>query len=76
MTVIAFPGKQKADIAKEAREFADNLDAGEFGNVEAAMVITSGGSLQCHYWGEGINIVEAIAMLETAKFNLVQKLAQ
>ena len=74
MTVLAFPGKPKPDVAGEARAFADNLDNDEFGRVDAALVITSGGSLQCHYWGETLDLVQAIGILETAKMNLVRKL--
>lgn len=76
MSVVMFPVKTTADIPGEARDFADKAEAGEFGNLNAAIVITSGGSLQCHYWGDGVNIVEAIAMLECAKMNLVRKMCE
>ena len=74
MTVLAFPVPQRADIAKDAREFADGLEAGEYDRVDAALVITTGEALQCLYWGDGIDIVQAIGVLEVAKANLVAKL--
>lgn len=74
MTIIAFPAKPKADIAAEARDFADAVDAGEFGQPNAAIVITSGAGLETHYWGEGMSLVDAIGILETAKHFLVRRL--
>ena len=74
MTVLAFPGRPQADIAKDAREFADSIDAGEHDRIDAAIVITTGKALQCLYWGEGIDMVQAIGVLEVAKANLVLKL--
>lgn len=74
MTVLAFPAKPKADIAAEARDFADAVDAGRFASPTAAIVITSGEGLETHYWGEGLNLVDAIGILETAKHYLIRRL--
>jgi hypothetical protein len=72
MSVIPFPTKQ-TDIPGEARDFADRVEEGEFGRIDMAIVVTSGGSLQSHYWGD-MDPVKIIGMLETAKHNLVRKL--
>ena len=74
MSIIAFPVKPSADIAGEARQFADAVDAGEHGDVQAAILLTSGKSLETHYWGSDLNLVEAIGILETAKHFLVRRL--
>ncbi len=74
MTVIPFPVKPSADIAGEARAFADAVDAGEHGTIEAAMLITSGTGLDTHYWGDGLNLIDAIGILETAKHHLIRRL--
>ena len=73
--IVPFPNR-KADIAGEAREFAEKIEADEYGRIDAALVITSGGSLQCHYWGDNLDLVQAIGILETAKMNLVRKLLE
>lgn len=72
--ILSFPSKPKADIAAEARSFADKIEAGEFDRVDTVLVISSGKYLQCHYWGNELDVVEAIGVLETAKANLVRRL--
>ena len=74
MSVIPFPVKAGADVAKEAREFADAVAAGKHGDITAAIVITSGTGLDTHYWGDGMNLVDAIGILETAKHHLIRRL--
>lgn len=75
MTVLAFPVKQST-VPADAREFADKVEDGEFGKIDAAIVITSGAGLNTHYWGEGMNLVDAIGILETAKYHLVKRLTE
>lgn len=77
LRLIADHGKQIgpiSDVASEARAFADNADDGQFGRVDSAIVITQGSELATHYWGEGLDLITAIGVLEAAKQHIVRKM--
>ena len=63
-----------ADIAAEARAFADAVDDGQFGRVGSAIVISQGSQLITHYWGDGLDLVTAIGVLEAAKQHIIRKM--
>lgn len=65
-----------ADVASEARTFADEIDDGQLGQVTSAIVITSGTHLATHYWGDGLGLIEAIGVLEAAKHHIIRKLLE
>jgi hypothetical protein len=57
----------EGDVSAEARAFADDLEDGQLGHVRSAIVITQGSQLATHYWGTGLNLIDAIGVLEAAK---------
>jgi hypothetical protein len=70
--VEAFPGVDLRDIALMARKFADSVEAGEFGEIETAMVMLEGSEgIQTFGWGDVVSFRESIGMLEIAKAHLL-----
>lgn len=63
-----------SDVASEARAFADEVDDGQLGRVDSAIVISQGSELVTHYWGEGLDLITAIGVLEAAKQHIIQKM--
>ncbi|WP_155262940.1 hypothetical protein [Sphingomonas segetis] len=63
-----------ADVGSEARAFADEVDDGQLGRVDSAIVITAGTQLATHYWGHGMDLITAIGVLEAAKQHIVRKI--
>lgn len=70
--VEAFPGPNLRNIAEMARKFADSVDAGEFGELETALVMIEGAEgIQTFGWGDVVSFRETIGMLEIAKAHLL-----
>jgi hypothetical protein len=70
--VEAFPGVDLRDIANAARKFADAVDAGEFGELETALVMLEGSDgIQTLGWGGVASFRETIGVLEIAKAHLL-----
>jgi hypothetical protein len=70
--VEAFPGPNLRDIAEMARRFADSVEAGEFGDVETALVMVEGvEGIQTFGWGGVASFRETIGALEIAKAHLL-----
>lgn len=63
-----------SDVASEARAFADAVDDGQFDRVDSAIVISQGSQLATHYWGDGLDLITAIGVLEAAKQHIIAKL--
>jgi hypothetical protein len=63
-----------ADVASEARAFADEIDDGQLGKVDSAIVITHGSELATHCWGDALDLITAIGVLESAKHHILQRL--
>jgi hypothetical protein len=71
-----FRSAPDGDVAAEARKFAEDVDDGQLGRVTSAIVITSGSELATHYWGSGLNLIDAIGILEAAKHHIIMKLLE
>lgn len=70
--VEAFPGLNLRDIAASARKFADAVEAGEFGEIETALVMIEGSEgIQTLGWGDVVSFRETIGTLEIAKAHLL-----
>jgi hypothetical protein len=72
--VEAFPALNLKDIAACARKFADELEAGAFGEISMAMlVIETPDTLDTFHWGESISVREAIGIFDIAKAHFIAK---
>ncbi len=70
--VEQFPGPNLRDIAVMARKFADDVEAGNFGEVETALVVLEGSEgVQTFGWGDVVSFRETIGTLEIAKAHLL-----
>lgn len=77
MTILRLVSDEPTgDVAAEARSFADAVDDGQLGKVNGAIVITSGSALVTHYWGNGLDLIGAIGVLEAAKHHIIGKLLE
>lgn len=70
--VTELPVGNLMDIGGMARRYADDIDRGEYGDVERAVVITqlSDGSLNIMGWGENTNAYELMGLFEAAKLRV------
>lgn len=74
LNVVEFPQQCKvSDIAAMARKFADDLEAGAYGEPRNALVMLDGDSLELFNWGEGLTFQESIGALEVAKASIVRR---
>jgi hypothetical protein len=66
--VTELPVGNLMDIPGMSRRFANDLEAGDYGDVQRVMVvIESGDGIRTLGWGDSINTFEAIGLLEAAK---------
>ena len=67
-TVTEIGVRNLMDIPAMARGFADDMDAGLYGEVQRAIVIVdSDDGLRLLGWGESLSQYEALGVLEAAK---------
>lgn len=70
--VEPFPGVDLRDIAAAARKWADAVEAGEFGELETALVMVEGPEgIETFGWGNIVTFRDTIGMLEIAKAHLI-----
>jgi hypothetical protein len=69
LNVVQFPASNLNDIPLMARRFADDVEAGEYGAVEAVVIVavTDGGIVSLG-WGDADSRYKVIGMLEAGKF--------
>ena len=66
--VESLPVNNLMDIAGMARKFADDVEAGRYGEVERVIVIADcGDGMHQFGWGESVSMYEALGILEAAK---------
>ena len=67
MTVLAFPGTNWRNIPSCAREFADRLEAEEFGSVARALVVLeTDQGVHTIAWGEDVTPILAMGLYHAA----------
>jgi hypothetical protein len=72
--VEQFPNANVLDIAAVMREFADRIDAGEFGELTHALFIyETAGTIGSEVWGELTTMREAIGTFDIAKAHFLEK---
>lgn len=69
MKVVPFPAPNLANIPAMARKFADDLEAGKYGDVSAAVLVIHrpSGGVASFGWGDIDDRYAVIGMLEAAK---------
>ena len=66
--VSTLPVSNLMDIAAMARKFADDIEAGEYGEVQRVLVVADcGDGMHQFGWGESVSMYEALGILEAAK---------
>lgn len=66
--VTVLPVANLMDIAGMARKFADDIEAGRYGEPTRAIVILDCGNAMHQFgWGESLSMYEALGILEAAK---------
>jgi hypothetical protein len=67
--ITELPVRNLNDVPQMARGFADDIDAGEWGEICRAVVIAQGedGSLTILGWGENTTAYELMGLFEAAK---------
>lgn len=75
MNVVSFPREVKvSDIAAMARKFADDLEAGEYGDCLSALVIVNtDNDMHLFNWGEAFSYHESVGVLEFAKGHVIRE---
>lgn len=70
--VSELPIRNLSDIANMARGFADDLEAGEHGDLERAVLIIQheDGTLTTFGWGENTSPYELMGIFEAAKLRV------
>lgn len=74
MNIIEFPLGDLPDVAKMLRKLADDIDAGEYGAVDACAVVMTGFGLDVFGFGPNGNADRTIFLLEAGKAQLVSTL--
>ena len=66
--VSTLPVSNLMDIAAMARKFADDIEAGEYGEVQRVLVVADcGDGMHQFGWGESVSMYEALGILDAAK---------
>jgi hypothetical protein len=68
--VAELPVGNLMDVAAMARRFADDLDAGKWGEVSRVIVIVENGGMPILGWGENTSPYELMGMFESAKLRV------
>lgn len=64
--VATIPVGNLMDLAGQARELADQIDAGEYGDVRRILVVLDGAPLKLQYWGDTATSYELMGILHAA----------
>lgn len=67
MSVVAFPGTNWRDYATLAKEFAEQIGAGKFGQVDrVAIIMDTDHGVHCLTWGEMAPPLYMMGMFQAA----------
>lgn len=70
MNVVELPVQNLNDIPALARQFADDIEAGEYGKPNRVIVIMDADDLHTFGWGDVGSAFASIGLLDAAKFTM------
>ena len=71
MKVVPLPVGNLRDIASMARKFADEFEAGNYGNHVRALLVLEGEGIEMFLWGDDLTNLAAIGILDCAKARVI-----
>jgi hypothetical protein len=77
MNVVQLPTGNVQDLPAMARRFAEDLERGDYGEVNTILVVIDGPStLEILNWGDNPTVFGAIGLLEVGKGHMVRMLLE
>ena len=74
MNIVPLPVQNLNNVPALARQLADDIEAGEYGNVSRVIVVRDADDLHTFGWGDIGDAYAGVGLLDAAKFTMIASL--
>ena len=72
MNIVPLPVQNLNNVPALARQLADDIEAGEYGNVRRVIVVMDADDLRTFSWGDIGDAYAGVGLLDAAKSTMLQ----